>query len=124
VSIKVRAKCEDKHLVQVQCWDLSGYYLLKELPPKWHWEVGEIGGIYDTGFVLSGLDPEVRDRIRDWWLAQPGVDKWDTPLLDRGETSSLEEGIKLAKHRHGLICELSLEPWKSYAENYGERSDG
>lgn len=119
VSIKVRARCENGHFVQVHCWDLSGYYMLQELPPQWHWEVGVIGGEYPTGFIAEGLGFMTIQHIEQWIKEQPDYERWRGYDTSRGKVPSLEEGIKIAKQRHGIICSQTLEPWRSYSEDYG-----
>lgn len=125
MTIKLRARCEDNHFVQVECWDLSGYYMLKELPPKWHWEVGEIRGVYETGFIAQSISPEDDQKLREWWGALPENRGWagTMNLLHRGEESSLEAGTKIAKERHAIICDKVLDVWTRWDTDYGWREE-
>lgn len=126
MSYIVRWKCEgtlehhDRHMIKVECWSYTGYYMLDELPQDngWHWEVGTITREYEDGCIVSGVIVDRDDEV----IRRP-----DGGMLEhRGRAPSREEAIRAARDLHASVCIHSLMPWQRRDEMtpYGWREQG
>ncbi len=123
--MKRYAICEAKHVIIIECWELLGYHMLKELPQDggWHWNLGCVVGEVDTsGFCFSSLPHEESELGRQKSWAGEHWDRHATWAI--GKATSMEEARRIAIDRHRLICDLPLEPMYIEGRLAGSFQDG